>query len=170
MKHRRLWITMVGVPLAAACVGIALVPMVLPHGTTKVPADRLHQTLTLAGGVTVIPAPASEPHVVGPPVFNLGPKARTVSGAVVHRTIFYALLTDSEQGSLDALGQVMLRYVDSPVWVVEERNVASPMLCCPDLLGSLTSHHQRMISHKRQSSALWTFYSARTGEYLFAVS
>ena len=162
-KHRKMWVTGVGVPLAVILVGTVAVLIFVTSGTTKVPDDRLQQTLTLAGGVTIAPAPASDTPAVSRLAIDLG----TVPGAAVHPRIFYALVTDSEQGSLNAQGRAVLKYVKYPAWVVEERGVVTPPMCCPNRPGAPYSDHQRTNTG---SGTLWTFYSTQTGEYLFAQS
>ena len=162
-KYRKMWRTAVGVPLAVVLVGTVAVLTFVTPGTTKVRSDRLQQTLTLAGGVTIAPAPASETPAVSRSTIDLG----TVPGAVIHPRIFYALVTDSEQGSPNAQGRVVLKYVKYPAWVVEERGVVTPPMCCPNRPGAPYSDHQRTNAG---SGTLWTFYSARTGGYLFAQS
>jgi len=165
-KHRKMWVTGVGVPLAVILVGTVAVLIFVTSGTTKVPDDRLQQTLTLAGGVTIAPAPASDTPAVSRLAIDLG----TVPGAAVHPRIFYALVTDSEQGSLNAQGRAVLKYVKYPAWVVEERGVLTPVMCCPNRPGGPSSDHQRTTTRSGKASTLWTFYSARTGGYLFAQS
>ena len=161
-KHRKMWLTAVGVPLVIL-VGTVAVLSFVTSGTTKVRGDRLHQTLTLGGGVTIAPAPPSETPAVSRTTIDLG----TAPGAVVHPKIFYALVTDSEQGSLNSQGRVVLKYVKYPAWVVEERGVVTPAMCCPNRAGAPSSDHQRTTT---RSGTMWTFYSARTGGYLFAQS
>jgi hypothetical protein len=161
-----MWLTGVGVALAVILVGTAAVLTFVTSGTTKVPGDRLQQTLTLAGGVTIAPAPASETPAVSRSVID----PETVPGAVVHPKFFYALVTDSERGSLNAQGRVVLKYVKYPAWVVEERGVRTPVMCCPNRTGAPSSDHQRTTTRSGKVGTLWTFYSARTGGYLFALS
>jgi hypothetical protein len=165
-KHRKIWLTAVGVPLAVILVGTVAVLTFVTSGTTKVPGDRLQQTLSLAGGVTIAPAPASDAPAVSRSAIDLG----TVPGAVVHARIFYALVTSAELGSLNAHGRVVLKYVKYPAWVVEERGVKTPVMCCPNRAGAPSSDHQRTTTQSGKAGTLWTFYSARTGGYLFAQS
>jgi hypothetical protein len=84
--------------------------------------------------------------------------------------VFYALVTDSELGSLNAQGRVVANYVKYPAWVVEERGVVTPVFCCPNRAGAPFSDRQRTTTRPGHAPTLWTFYSARTGGYLFAQS